>query len=359
MNININNCHTHIFTTCHVPENFLPLGLVRFMTKYRLSRPLARVLNSVNPFSTNDLFDRYARFIEQGDQLSQEDILKGLMKSYPDDARFVVLSMDMDFMGAGAAQFDFLDQLMELAALKKTYDERVLPFICVDPRRPGILDLVKRFVEEHRFAGIKLYPPLGFYPFDERLFPVYDYAQQRSIPIIAHCSRGGIYYRGHIPDAWLIHPKTAQQLDRTGNATFTQHFTDPANYRYVLEQFKDLKICFAHFGGDDEWQLYEDEPDPAVYEASWFYKIRQLLKRWPNTYTDIAYTLADFDRLALLSVTLQEPDLRKRILFGSDFYMADQECSEFKFSIELRNRLGEEMYKQIAEQNSKKFLELK
>ena len=103
----------------NVPDHFLPFGLVRLLMIYHLTRPLARLLNILNPFSDKDTFDRYARFIKQGDQASQEDILKGLMKYYPGDTKFVVLSVDMDYMEAGRAPLGFEEQIKELAALKK------------------------------------------------------------------------------------------------------------------------------------------------------------------------------------------------------------------------------------------------
>ena len=62
----INNCHVHIFTGRAVPAEFLPLGLVRVLSRRRCSRLLGRFLNWLNPFSRRDLFDRYGAFVEIG-----------------------------------------------------------------------------------------------------------------------------------------------------------------------------------------------------------------------------------------------------------------------------------------------------
>jgi predicted TIM-barrel fold metal-dependent hydrolase len=354
----IYNCHAHVFKSKNVPEGYLPLGLVRILTQYELTRPLAHLLNSINPFSDNDIFDRYACFIKQGDQVSQENILKGLMKYFPWESRFVILSVDMDFMEAGKAPLNFEEQLKELADLKRRYPDHIYPFVCADPRRPNLLDLVKRTIEKERFTGLKIYPPMGFYPFDEKLYPVYEYAEKKGVPILTHCNKGKVYYRGKIPESWLTHPKTGQPLKKTKNQLFTQNFTDPDNWVYVLKDFKRLKLCFGHFGGEGEWRLYQDEIDPAKFEQSWYNKIKRILMNpeFPNTYADISYTLADLDLVPLLNVTLQIPQIRGKVLFGTDFYFSNIKGSEYKFCIELRSKLGEENFRQIAEINPQRFL---
>ncbi len=56
----IYNCHTHVFTNEIVPEKFLPLGITRFLSKRPVSRWLGKLLNRLNPRSSNDIFDRFA-----------------------------------------------------------------------------------------------------------------------------------------------------------------------------------------------------------------------------------------------------------------------------------------------------------
>lgn len=200
---------------------------------------------------------------------------------------------------------------------------------------------------------------MGFYPFDERLHPVYEYAQKNGIPVLTHCNNESrAYYQGRIPESWLKHPKTGQPLKKAKNKQFTQNFTDPDNWIYVLDDFKRLKLCFGHFGGENEWKLYQDEEDPAKFEKSWYNKIKKILMNpeFPNTYADISYTLANFDLVGLLNVTLQIPQMREKVLFGTDFYFSNMKGTEYKFCIELRKELGEENFKQIAEINPKRFL---
>jgi hypothetical protein len=70
----------------------------------------------------------------------------------------------------------------------------------------------------------------------------------------------------------------------------------------------------------------------------------------------VSYTLYNKELLPLLKSTLQDPYLRKKILFGSDFYMVEQEESEREFFINLKAELGQSDFKVIAEENPNTFL---
>ena len=85
---------------------------------------------------------------------------------------------------------------------------------------------------------------------------------------------------------------------------------------------------------------------------------------YPNLYTDISYTVFTpkvqglyIDLVDYLKVLLSHPLVRKRVLFGSDYYMVERESiSEKEVSLLLRSRLGEDLYKQIAYTNPREFL---
>jgi predicted TIM-barrel fold metal-dependent hydrolase len=59
-------------------------------------------------------------------------------------------------------------------------------------------------------------------------------------------------------------------------------------------------------------------------------------------------------------VLLSKKEIREHVLFGSDYYMVEQEeITEKEASILLRSRLGEDLYKQIAHTNPKRYLGIK
>ncbi len=350
------NCHSHVFTNKIVPVHFLPFGLIRFLSKRRMSRWLGRLLNRINPRSTNDIFDRFASFMNIGNRESQLEIFELLKGFYPKNSKFFVLSMDMEFIEAGKVRQDFIQQLNELYDLKIKYSDQIFPFICADPRRPNLTALVKKYIEKKNFQGIKICPPLGYYPFDKRLYPSYEYAEAHKIPIMTHCAPPRVYYRGKITKDMLIHPRTEKKLKRKKNQGFAQYYTDPENYKFLLEDFPELKICLAHFGDRNEWKKYLRTPWGQGMEKSWFSVILDLIKENTNVYADISYTLHDVALLPLLKVILKDPKVNSKVLFGSDFYMTELNISERSFSINLRAALGENDYQQIAETNPQVFL---
>ena len=354
----ITNSHTHIFTFDHVPKNFLPFGLVRFFAKKNRSENFARFLSRLLPFSDQDVLDRFATFLEQGYEKQQSDILDSLMRFYPDGTRFVVLPMDMHYMGAGEPKEPYPEQMNTLLKMKSEpkYKDILLPFVFADPRRPGVTEHVKEYINQHGFSGIKLYPPLGYYPFDPRLDDIYAFAQEKQVPIITHCSHPVVFYKGKISKEMLKHPLTGEILKKEKNRKFADHWTHPSNYRHVLKKFPELKICFGHFGGSAEWINYYNHTSEEEYMSSWFYEIKCLMKEFKNVYADISYTASEEDLYPMFKLLFLDPLLRSKTLFGSDFYMARIEGKEFKFSIALRTAIGEENFRQIAIENPQVFL---
>lgn len=121
----IYNGHIHTFMDKDVPEKFLPLGLVRMLSKKEFFRVVSKMLNFLNPWSDNDVFDRYVRVAKISKKGSQQRIFEYCQKFYPEQTRFFILSMDMAFMGCGTVPRPYQEQLAELAKLKKTLSASV------------------------------------------------------------------------------------------------------------------------------------------------------------------------------------------------------------------------------------------
>jgi len=66
--------------------------------------------------------------------------------------------------------------------------ERLIPFASINPlTTPNAVENLDRSVSEYGFRGLKLYPTYHhFYPNDERLFPLYDRAQDLGMPVMFH-----------------------------------------------------------------------------------------------------------------------------------------------------------------------------
>lgn len=345
------NCHVHTFTTYHTPRYFPVRAVVIFRYLPWLSRFIAW-LASLTPYAgLADRLRRLDKLHRTGQRKSQTAIFRELLHYYPPDARFVVLPVDMTMADHGPVEDCIVkqhDELNELANHPR-YGSRVIPFATIHPDRTDDLDPVaevRRCVEEMDFKGVKLYPKLGFKPDHPTLMrDIYPYCVQRGIPVMTHCSRGGVYRKGWSQD----------RLDSV---------TEPIAYYHVLRQNPELRLCLAHFGGGADWDAILDpgfDPDdPRARRRNWATAIVDMIRsgHYPNLYTDISYTIFQFEnRIPLLKMYMRDPILRDRILFGSDFYMTRQEkLSEKAISIRLRAALGEDDFRQIAEVNPRRWL---
>jgi predicted TIM-barrel fold metal-dependent hydrolase len=261
-------------------------------------------------------------------------------------------------MGAGRIVQGYLEQLRQLSDIKKKFQDQVFPFIFIDPRRPNITDLVKEYIEEHSFHGIKMNPTYGYYPFDKRLHNIFKYVEDNKVPVISHCARSWAYYKGEITDDMLTHPETGRKLKRTWKKKFAENFTHPGNYEYLLRDFPNLKICLAHLGGVDEFKKHSVVSGSKREKENWSSIIIDYIKRYPNVYTDVSYTMHDGHLFPTLKEILKDQKVLSRVLYGSDFYMVQQEISESDFHVNLKSSLGEKHYYQIAKDNPQRFLSM-
>lgn len=307
---------------------------------------LWKALGKLSGKQTKEMFSRYLNIGRYAFHKKQNTILSKLKSQYPEGTGFIILPMDMDFMEAGNSKTRYRDQMEELVRIRKipTNKDILFPFVFADPRRmvpaekenryrKGDKDFfswtgdknsvnlsdcfMKDLLETNDFSGIKIYPALGYYPFDEKLLPLWKYAADNSIPILTHCIRGTIFYRGQKRQEWNRHPvfeqamgavkhkefdglKNDEQLENEkasyyeplvlsqfNNVDFSINFTHPLNYLCLLEEellrkvisastdeklrevfgyngpdepllynLSHLKICLGHFGGEDEWKKY-------------------------------------------------------------------------------------------------------
>ncbi len=326
---------------------------------------------------------RYVSFLQIGSKGSQLEIFQHALqvgRHYDPAIRIVGLTMNMDFMDSQfSIRRPFDTQLEEVKNIKRYYPDHFFPFLGVDPRH-AVRDLGE-WVEkqltagfQHKgkvypyFCGIKIYPAQGFFPFDPRLEPVYAFAESHDIPVMTHCTRSGSMYIGdYVQELIPLKPpvlhaqknpstKDAQKRiydriqkyydaelvknNRYGdNDAATDLFSHPENYIPVLEAFPKLKLCLAHMGGTTE---FVDTVNPAIQKRrqleggrKWLDHIQEMMSTYPYLYTDISYTLSDFKNSDILTIAEnflgnpQEPNaLGHRVLFGTDFFMTEQESKE-------------------------------
>jgi predicted TIM-barrel fold metal-dependent hydrolase len=190
------------------------------------------------------------------------------------------------------------------------------------------------------FLGFKMYNPLGSQPLDQRFPYLHDkslegdcfYArcEREGIPIMAHCAPGGMtthelqYFLEHdsrqsrYPAANPLTPTDATTVAIDDEETAIHHFYDnyvhPKAWRKVLQKYPNLKLCLAHFGGDEF---------KKGLSSSWVTEILALTEEFPNVYTDFScWDMADCKKtLGDLLTSVKHSPLRYKLIFGTDWYM--------------------------------------
>lgn len=159
------------------------------------------------------------------------------------------------------------------------------------------------------FAGIKVYPPLGFDPWPDdkenldKVKYLYSYCCKKGVPITAHGSESG-----------FVAVKSKRDLKK---------FTSIAKWTQVLRQYPELRLNLAHFPMQEKilWMF----PDPRHRRLKAILSI-VLDRKNKNVYVDFSNRAVSDKYFKLLRKVIDgltgEEDktiLKSRILFGSDY----------------------------------------
>ncbi len=290
-----------------------------------------------DPDAGTGIFDVFEtlRMAMQPDCVSVADKLLGHLQ--PDDV-IVALMMDIPSESEPArdrrnfqAQFEGTVE----AALQRP--GRVLPFIAVNTRRRSHFSLMREAIERHGFAGVKLYPSLGFEVDTDAMRRVYAYCQDRDLPIVMHCTMGGFY-----------------------RSEMSRQFSDPSLWEDILPDFPLLRICFAHCGG---WAGLAGAS--GVEPGSWTEAVVKLMKAHPNVRADLSNHVemmrggdAEARYLSTLKGLLADPATADRILFGTDAWLVRLAMTDAHFWHYFESKLTPPEFRKIAEENPRVFFGL-
>jgi uncharacterized protein len=283
------NSHVYLMTAQNLPKRFYQTSLERFF--YRLAE-------GINFYNRYDKANWLARRINRGYYENQREILDEFIAFYSDEPemRFMVHSIDFDYAPVEDPLISYRTQLQELILLKSIYQEKIYPYLCVDPRRrqgKELLNFVKPFLEERGFAGLSMYPSLGFSPDNGALFDLYDYAETNQVSIVNHVD-------------WQDH----FQLRQT-------EYSSPGAFERVLETFPTLKVCFTLLPAANTVNF------PSLVDRylkprhntlrDWSYAIKYMLQKYENVFVDISAVPDN-------SIGLDDfRNFQSRMLRGSDY----------------------------------------
>lgn len=290
-----------------------------------------------------DLFDKSDKDAKKADILdfiyflriallpSIRDVTDHLMAEIKKDDAIIALMMDITKDGKDPELFE--KQLKDTSDMALAYPGAIFPFVAVNPRRPNHYEIMERALTTMGFVGVKLYPSLGYDVDSPEMRKVYGYCQERNIPILQHCNNGGFNYRNNIEKS------------------------NPVYWKSILKDYSQLKICFGHFGGGENFV------QSTIPNNSWTRTILSLMEQYEGVYADIGYhddPMKDetgekryFNNLKAL---LNDKQYKKRILFGTDFFLVRMRIREKNHWKWFEKRFTGLHFRQITETNPLDFL---
>jgi len=221
--------------------------------------------------------------------------------------------------------------IAQIAELKKlSIKKPVLPFLFCDPRRlddGGITPQNLYYLFNYAFSGtepffgVKHYPALGYHPNDYRLWPIYKICEEKRIPVLTHC--GGEDVSTAKRQITIYNGEKQEIVKGKNRKEVAYQLNDPAKWEPVLDQFPDLILNIAHFGSEKTWRArsrVDIKTDPQQRKET----IMDLMKRFPNVYSDFSYTITEKGASENFIYTLiNNPLIRERSMYGSDFWVVN------------------------------------
>jgi predicted TIM-barrel fold metal-dependent hydrolase len=351
--------HCHVFNFDTVPDKFTGIRIP--MTR-KFLKSMERFLHDLIPWTESDPLSNIAYFVEIGRSLSISEIAEKLFGYYTDKKTiFCPLMMDMRPGIKGKQNAVYQCQLEDMKNLRNQFPDKLLPFVAIDPNNPNVEDIfLKAFSQEYNFFGIKIYPSLGYLPSNPRLMAIYEVCQTKGIPVTAHCGAANVHtsYR-HLSGI------EGYRLDQNNNLvrieedrrfltrnSYAIYFNNPENWEPVLHKFPKLKLNLAHFGGDAEWNKFLNGKN-----HTWASRIMDLMTRYEHLYADFSYNISYREICDLVRKKMEDNVLiRKRTLYGSDYYMIVVEGHFRSIKIDFATSMGDKIMTQVASVNPKKFL---
>ena len=136
----------------------------------------------------------------------------------------ICLPVDYDLNFGEESPVSIEEKHQHLGELQKKYPGRIVAVAGQDPRRTGALDIFKRGIREYGLQGLKMLPSSGYYPWDPRVSPIYEFCLDNDLPVLS-CTE-----------------------IRSGGGYRYSRFSDPIQLNDVLCDFPDLKMVLLHAG---------------------------------------------------------------------------------------------------------------
>lgn len=271
--------------------------------------------------------------------------LRAYQKAYStDDGAFgitQVLGVLVDFNQwlcppARTAQEDQIKLHQLISELSGGY---MRPVVAFNPRlgqgetKEQLFARVLDALDNRGFVGVKIYPPNGFRPYgnkelklpssdgpsgellDETMLELWTECEKRGVPVMAHTGE-------------------SMGSDDAYNA-----MAEPVGWESLIKKFKDspVRINLGHFGGEDnkhQWtesftSLMKDPAGKYIYADVGYWETKDC-QEFDND--------CDFKK-KLSKLTSNYPDLKHRLMFGTDWLMLSQEVNWSRYPFKIKSNL--------------------
>lgn len=315
-----------------------------------------------------DSFEKHEKLVFSGAKVENEDSIE-FLKIIKSCFKFLKL-IDPD-KNSPDITTGYEEQINEMEILKKSYGNNIFPFLAVDPRRERMAEIIKeQILEKKIFHGIKLYPPNGYSPTDPNLFDdgskfiedmcLYSFCIKHNIPVMTHASDAGfstfvkeLEVQGEIYENGRIKPLSGLETLSFNYDIFhggfkkavrerAQYLNHPKLWEKVVTRYKDLKICFGHFGG---------------LSNTWRSDIADLIKSDNKVYTDLS-CITDKKEIKNIRKTFIVPGgiVSERIMYGSDFHLNTMGMEFSEYYENFKSVFTEEELKKMSKTVPNEFL---
>lgn len=232
--------------------------------------------------------------------------------------------VDFDHWYDCAGRSSLQDQVKLHGLMSRLSDGYLLPLVAYNPwtdiiKKGAALELVKQAVAEHGFIGVKIYPPVSFYPYgnatldypkgfahpnlkdlDARLRELFTWCGDNNIPVMAHTN------------STMGQNDAADQLG------------GPKGWKALIAELQASQrsplVNLGHFGGGESAQTWTQQfaammggpGGERVYGDLGYW---DELRSCPTGAADCAPVKR------LLEAKAQHPGLEQRLMYGSDWFM--------------------------------------
>jgi len=290
----INGHGHHELDFLDTPDNLFP-----FVSKYihknveKNGKRVQNLLKALDKVIPGEKLRYLYQYLDTIDNTDEERLQEDLQ--YHD--MVFSICVDLHYMGAGKCAREYDDQIASAVHLKKTYGERVKVFVMLDPNRPCLYDLAKKW--HNHIDGWKLYPT-WYYVTDIRLRAIF---RDFPLPVVVHCTdTSPIAWEGSRSELKKKLGENASKYRALKSKKWNCQFFSHPKYVYEMSvRYPNINWSCEHMGGKNK--EYRD------------YILERL---GGNFYACDCFTYTDIHELLELIPILEGHD---NIKHGTDFFM--------------------------------------